>query len=234
MAVIDMQKEMGVLADGWWGEKSHTVFLEKELELDFNWAYLRRKFGGFSQAQVDGFNFIMDACNRAKLRPQHAAYILATTWHETAFKMQPIAEIGKGAKKRYGQWFTNSKGVVYGIRNGDKSQPTYLRSEYPHLYYGRGYPQLTWLDNYIKAGEELGVDFANNPELTLQPHHSADIIVMGSMQGWFTEKSIPDRIKLGTYKEFVAARGVINGSDKAAVIANYAQTFLTGMDLKQY
>lgn len=234
MAVIDMQKELRVLADGWWGDDTHKAFLAAKRELDFNWVYLRRKLGSFSQSQVDGFNLIMDACNRARLRPQHAAYILATTWHETAFKMQPIAEFGKGSKKRYGQWFTNSKGVVYGIRNGDKHHPVYLRSEYPHLYYGRGYPQLTWLDNYIKASEELGVDFANNPDLALEPHHSADIIVIGSMQGWFTRKSIPDRITFGTYKEFVAARGVINGSDKAAVIANYAQTFLTAMDLKSY
>lgn len=235
MAIIDMQKEMGVTPDGWWGDDSHTAFLDKGRELDFNWAYLRRKLSSsFTQGQVDGFNFIMDACNRAKLRPQHAAYILATTWHETAFKMQPIAEIGQGRKRRYGQWFKNSEGVVYGIRNGAKNKPAYLQSEYPHLYFGRGFCQLTWLDNYIRAGDELGVDFANNPELTLKPHHSADIIVTGSMQGWFTTRSIPDKIIFGTYDEMVAARSVINGSDRAHDIAKYAKIFLTGMDLKKY
>lgn len=234
MAVIEMQKELGVLADGWWGGDSQRAYLAQGKQLDFNWAYLRRKLtNSFSQSQVDGFNRIMAACNRAQLSPQHAAYILATSWHETAHTMQAVAEYGKGRKLRYGKWYTNSKGHKYGIRQGNRLKPTYyLESDYPYLYYGRGHVQLTWLDNYIKLGLILGVDLANDPELALDPDISADILVVGSMQGLFTGKSIPNYIKFGTYDEFVLARYVINGKDKRHLIAGYAKTIMTAMQLK--
>ena len=41
------------------------------------------------------------------------AYILATTWHETATTMLPIAEYGKGGGRPYGTWQRNSKGELY-------------------------------------------------------------------------------------------------------------------------
>lgn len=234
MAILDMQRVLGVVPDGWWGKDSQDAYILQGRRLDFNWHYLRRKLSAkFNQSQVDGMYHVLDACNRARLSPQHTAYILATAWHETAHRMQPIAEIGKGKGKRYGTWYKNSKGVVYGIRNGSKPPyPVYLHSEYPHLYYGRGYPQLTWLDNYLRAGKELGVDFANNPELANAPNHSADILVKGSMQGWFTTRSIPDKIKYGHFSEFVAARSVINGSDRAKDIAEIAKNILNGLQLK--
>lgn len=234
MAVIDIQKALGVKADGWYGDKTHKAFIKKKAELDFNWDYLRRKLGSFTQSQVDGLNTIMDAINKKQLKPQYAAYILATAWHETARKMQPIAEYGKGSTRRYGRWFKNSNGELYGVRNGNKKHPAYLHSNYPHLYYGRGHVQLTWLDNYIKAGEILGIDLANNPDDALIPHISADILVTGSMEGWFTGKSIPDYVTYGTYDEFVNARRVINGTDKADTIARYAKIFLTAIELKAY
>lgn len=231
MAIIDIQKALGVSPDGWYGDETHKAYTASGERLGLNWAYLRRKLGTFTQAQVDGFNYILAACNKKQLRPQHAAYILATTWHETAHTMQPIAEIGRGGLRRYGQWRVNSAGVKYGIRNGHRTEPAYLFESYPHLYYGRGYPQLTWLDNYIRATKELGVDFANNPDLALDPGHSADIMVQGSMQGWFTGRGIPDYIKYGRWSEMVQARRVINGTDKATLIAGYAKTMLTSLEL---
>lgn len=235
MAIIEMQRELKLVPDGLWGDGSHSTFLASGRKLTFNWDYLRQKLPTnktFTQGQVNGLNRLMHACNEAHLRPQHAAYILATAWHETAFRVRPLSEFGRGASRRYGRWLTNSKGVKYCYRNGDRKNPTYYtEDEYPHLFYGRGEPQLTWLDNYIKAGEELGVDFANNPELVNNPVNSANILVKGSMEGWFTSRSIPDEITWGKFDEFVEARSVINGSDRAADIAVYAKVFLTSMVL---
>lgn len=232
MSVIEMQKELGAPGDGWWGEGTHDAYLCQPKRLGLNWAYLRRKLAlSFTQRQVDGFNRYLAAGNALLIRPQHLAYILATGWHETDQKMAPIAEYGKGATRRYGHWVTNSRGVKYGIRNSHTSRPVYLASEYPHLYYGRGDVQLTWLDNYIRATKELGVDFANNPDLALDPTNSANILVYGSMRGWFTGKSIPDYIVYGSFAEMVNARRVINGTDRAHLIAGYAKIFLTALEL---
>ena len=234
MAVIDIQKALGVSPDGWYGDNTHAAYLASGKLLAINWPYLRRKFGGFNQQQVDGFLRIVAACNKPKLRPQHAAYILATGWHETAHTMTPVREYGRGRGRPYGTWLTNSKGEKYAPKNGNRKNPTYyVFSDYPFLYYGQGDVQLTWWDNYKRATEELGVDFLNNPALALVPEHSADIIVTGSMQGWFTGKSIPDYISYGHYSEMVNARRVINGTDKDDMIARYAKIFLTALELAE-
>ncbi|TOE35570.1 hypothetical protein CGJ43_25525, partial [Vibrio parahaemolyticus] len=60
---------------------------------------------------------------------QYLAYVLATTYHETGHTMKPIEEWGKGQGRPYGE-----------------PDP-----ETGQTYYGRGYVQLTWLANYIKA-----------------------------------------------------------------------------------
>lgn len=233
MAVIDIQKELGVLPDGWYGEDTHTAYLASGKKLGLNFAYLRRKLqSSFDQSQVDGMYRMLDACNKINLMPQHAAYILATNWHETGTKMQPVSEVGKGRNRRYGRWMTNSKGEKYCYKNGNRKKPTYyIQSNYDHFYYGRGESQLTWWDNYKKASNELGIDFLNNPDLALVPENSANILVTGSMQGWFTTRSIPQKISYGHYAEFVAARSVINGSDKADDIAKLAKIFLTSLEL---
>lgn len=232
MAVTDIQRALGVTPDGLYGGETHDAYLCQPLRLSYNWDYLRRKLGSFTQQQVDGLNRILLACNKRTLRPQHAAYVLATAWHETAHTMTPIAEIGKGASRPYGQWRTNSKGAKYAPKHGNWRKPEYyVYAEYPHLYYGRGDVQLTWWGNYRRATAELGVDFLNDPELALVPEHSADILVVGSMQGWFTGRGIPDYVDFGHYDEFVEARRVINGVDKKHMIAKYAKIFLTALEL---
>lgn len=163
----------------------------------------RKYFGNLSQSQVDGIDLIVKCSNKASLR--HKAYILATAWHETAKTMQPIAEYGKG------------KGKKYGIPDNVTGQ----------IYYGRGFVQLTWKDNYIKAERRLKeldligkyVDFVNNPDLVMKPNISVQILVIGMLEGWFTGK------KLADYDSYENMRRVVNGTDKADLIASYAEKF---------
>ncbi len=63
-------------------------------------------FGGsLSQPQVDGMTAILDEWDRRKLPDlRWLAYMLATTFHETARTMQPIAEFG-GKKARYAPYY---------------------------------------------------------------------------------------------------------------------------------
>ena len=202
-------------------------------KLSYDWDILRKHFGRFTQVQVDGFNTLIEAINKRggeALNPLYAAYILATTYHETAARMEAINEYGKGATRRYGKWYKNSKGVVYGHANHRGA--IYLKSEYPHLFWGRGYPQITWLDNYKKMGDLLGLDLANNPDLALVPENSAAIMIEGMLLGSFTGLSLAKCMRYGSYGEFVYSRRIINGTDRDSLIAKYAVQFLESLDIK--
>lgn len=53
-------------------------------------------FNGLSEDQINGFKEILSNINSDNhiTNPQWVAYMLATTWHETAFTMKPIDEYG--------------------------------------------------------------------------------------------------------------------------------------------
>ena len=239
MSVKEIQRSLGVTADGIWGNQSQSALDSSKLKLDYSLDKMRYAFGGFTPSQVDGFIEIMAAinANQSAKNPLFAAYILATVWHETARTMQPIEEYGKGKTRKYGRWFTNSKGQKYGIRN--RSGAAYLQSEYPHLYYGRGYVQLTWLDNHIKMTKKINayidrnpacglahVDLANNPAQACDPTIAALVIVIGMLDGDFTGLSLSECITSGSRADFVKARRIINGTNEDDRIADYAAKFL--------
>ena len=228
MSVKEIQRSLGVTADGIWDNQSQSALDSSKLKLDYSWDKMRYALGGFTQSQVDGFNAIMAAinANQSAKNPLFAAYILATVWHETAKTMQPIEEYGKGKGRKYGTWQTNSKGVKYCQAVGGRNPYFYTFAEYPHLYYGRGNVQLTWLDNYIKLGKMINVDLANNPDLALEPKNAANILITGMLTGAFTGMSLSRCIKTGATQEFVNARKIINGTDCNKLIADYAVKFL--------
>jgi putative chitinase len=164
---------------------------------------VRSDFGKLSQSQVDGFNVLLDAWQGRD--PRFTAYALATAWHETAKTMQPIREYGKGKGKKYGVPV-----------NGQ-------------VYYGRGYVQLTWHENYAKAKAKLGVDFVSKPDLVMQPKHAAAIMVRGMTEGWFTGKKLATYFNATKEDDPVNARKIINGLDEAELIADYHHKFLDAM-----
>lgn len=140
---------------------------------------------------------IIDACQKYSLLRNQAAYVLATAYHETAHTMKPVREMG-----------------------GE----TYLRSKPYYPYVGMGYVQLTWLANYQKASKKLGVDFVKHPRLLLEAKYAAPILVIGSKEGWFTGKKLADYITLQR-SDFLGARRIINGTDRAGDIADYAKQY---------
>lgn len=140
---------------------------------------------------------IIDTCKQAGLLRNQAAYVLATAFWETARNMKPVREYG-----------------------GEK----YLRSKKYYPYVGMGYVQLTWRDNYEKAGKKLGADFVSNPKLLLESRYAAPILVIGMQEGWFTGKKLADYITLSR-SDFTGARRIVNGTDKAAEIAKLARDY---------
>ena len=185
---------------------------------------IHKAFGELSESQVSAFNHIVSAMDADKsITYPQGAYILATIWHETATTMRPIAEYGKGKGRTYGRWYKNSKDQVYSFKDGSGAT-VYLQSDYPHLYYGSGYVQLTWFENFKKASEKLKHDFLNNPDDVMQIEHATNILLLGMKEGWFTGRKLSDYINQSK-KDYLNARRIINGMDKASLIAGYAETF---------
>lgn len=160
---------------------------------------IRKEFGKLSQKQVEGFEAMFNEFEKRQLSDiRFLAYILATTWHETAKTMQPIEEYGKGKGKSY-----------------------------EGKYYGRGYVQLTWLDNYKKATAKnnKGWNFILNPELALQVEPAIWICFEGMLNGWFTGKKLNDYFN-NKKNDAVNARRIINGTDCAHLILELYNKFL--------
>ena len=83
---------------------------------------------------------------------------------------------------------------------------------------------MTWIFNYQLASEKLGHDFLNNPDDVMKPEYAINIMLEGMKQGWFTGRKLSDYI-YQSKKDYVSARRIINGTDKANLIAGYADTF---------
>ena len=163
------------------------------------------------RACIDGFTTAYLIYNKVlgkEIPVSWLAYVLATTYHETAATMQPIAEYGKGAGHDYGQ-----------------PDP-----ETGQTYYGRGYVQLTWKSNYQKAQNSVvnftsmntDVPLVMQPDLAMTPWIAAQVAINGMAEGWFTGKSLGNYLT-DTQTDYVNARRIINGTDKAQTIAAYAE-----------
>lgn len=166
--------------------------------------------GKLRPAQVEGMEFILAEADKRKVNNEYLAYILATTFWETAHTMQPVREYG-----------------------GER----YLRKKKYWPYVGMGYVQLTWLYNYKKATQYfrkvlgIDVDFVKDPELLLKPEYAVIILFEGMEQGWFTNKSLSDYLDgvdeadKEDLREFANARRIINGTDKQVEIGKIALVF---------
>jgi hypothetical protein len=84
--------------------------------------------------------------------------------------------------------------------------------------------QLTWKTNYQKAARLLGVDLVGNPEKALEFDTAYLIAARGMREGWFTGKRLSDYISNEDI-DYLGARAIINGSDRATQIADYAKNW---------
>ena len=164
--------------------------------------------GKLSQSQVDGLGGLLDFWEAGYINQDDRwlAYALATAYHETDQKIQPIEEYGKG------------KGRVYG-------KPDVITNQ---IYYGRGFVQLTWKSNYEKMSRIFGVDFVNNPAKVMEAVYAAAILFYGMKEGSFTGRKFSDYFSKRA-EDWVSARRIINGTDRANLIASYAKRFYSAI-----
>lgn len=192
--------------------------------LKLDWTKVRAIFGGkLSQEQVDGLNIILDTVNSSEFNVKDkriAAYILATSFWETGRTMQAVKE--KTDKTGEAYFFR-----MYDIKGSRPQVAKRLGNLYPGdgvKFAGRGQVQLTGRTNYFNMGNYLKLDLINNPDLLLDTKVSARVLVHGIIEGSFTGVSI-NRYVTNLKTDYVNARRIINGVDKANEIANIATQF---------
>lgn len=157
-----------------------------------------------SQSEVSALDLFLNFVDRdwcSFTLPQWA-YIFATTFHETNATFLPVREA-----YWMSEWWRKANFRYY-------------------PYYGRGYVQITWKENYAYYEKLLGLPLVLNPDIAMQPVTAFVIMTHGFKNGTFTKKKIADYIS-DTKKDYEGARRCINGIDKAHLIANYARTFET-------
>jgi putative chitinase len=199
-------------------------------------------FGGaIQQSAVTSIDCILASCAQHGVTDLgQIAYILATAYHEVGQKMTPIGEnlnySAEGLVKTWPTRFTPASAKLYARKpmqianlvyanrmgNGDVSSGDGWK------YRGRDYCQTTGKSNYERAGRFAGVDLVKEPELISQPHIACHTIVVGMRDGWFTSRKLSHYIT-GAKRDFVGARRIINGTDKAQLIAGYAAKFYKGL-----
>jgi hypothetical protein len=173
--------------------------------------------GAMSQEQVDGMSVILavwdyQAGGTPATDQRWLAYMLATTFHETAARMWPIEEYGRG------------QGHSYGEEDPETGQ----------TYYGRGFVQLTWRENYSKASKILALyderDLEYHAWMALDSLIATRVLFRGMAEGWFTGRKLGEFFNDDT-DDPVEARIIINNdvSKNGQLIAGYHDAFLAGI-----
>ena len=163
------------------------------------------------QRKVDVLNILLGRMNEEFSVVGHIsqfAYILATAYHETGGKMLPVKEIRQRVA------------ITSRQRRIRRLQDRYWYTG----YYGRGLVQITWERNYRAMSDYVGVDLITSPDLALNPVVAVDLLFYGSVLGKYTGKKLGDYLN-HEKKDYYNARRVINGTDKAALVAGYARVF---------
>ena len=190
--------------------------------------------GRLSKSQADGIEHILDAGETRQLSRQHLAYALATSFHETGAKMQPVCEnlnyTAKGLLRTFPRHFASPQLPAYAkspekianrvysnrMGNGDEASGDGWR------FRGRGLVQITGRRNYRTFGIE------RDPDKALELETAVRILINGMVSGAFTGKTLADYFGPGR-EDWVGARAIINGKDRAELVAGYGRTFMAAL-----
>lgn len=194
-----------------------------------------------SQAQVTGVEAMLDEGQTRGVNLKQLAAVMATAYHETGGKMQPVSEnlYYSSAARIHQVWPTRFPTIasaapyaknpqklankVYGGRMGNNHIDDGWR------YRGRGLAQITGKDNYSRFG------IAHAPDNALEIKTSVHILFEGMIKGMFTGKRLSDYDK-GTSFDYRASRAIINGdvTVNGPKIERYGKAFESALRAAAY
>lgn len=184
--------------------------------------------GRLKQREVQGLNAILDrwaalseATRIAAGGGDALAYVLATAFHETAATMQPVRETlalsDVEAVARLEKAF--AAGRLPTVKT-----PYWRPDAEGRTWLGRGLVQLTHRRNYEAMSALTGVDLFSEPGRAMEMAVAVKILVDGMRAGSFTGCRLADYFA-GGRADWVGARKIINGTDRAELVAGYARAF---------
>jgi len=193
-------------------------------------AAIRPLFGKLTVAQVAGLNRLIDAflLYALILDRRHLAYILATSFHETGRRMQPVRE-----------GFADSTAQAISRLNAAwaAGKLKWVKTPYWRAgWFGRGDVQLTHEANYRGAIRDavlkvFSIDIHADPDAVLRGDISAFVVIEGVTRGVtkrpdFTAFAIEDFLN-ATTTDYDNARKSVNPGEKDSYrkVGDYARRF---------
>ncbi|CAH1658791.1 Chitinase class I [Hyphomicrobiales bacterium] len=189
-------------------------------------AYARRSpFGDrLTQQQVDGMTDILDEwdANYSRLPLTYLACYLGQAFRETGGTMAPVRETfatsDKQAMARLETAWTSGK------------LPSVKTPYWRKGWFGRGRIQVTHAENYAYAQTKSGLPIFGDRSLMLDSKAELKVSLPGTIEGWWTR----GKHRMSMYldrpnPDFEGARRIVNGTDKAKLVATYCEAFLAAL-----
>lgn len=218
------------------------------------WTIVRPMFSGkLSNAQVAGIKAILSAASHHPI--SWVAYELATAFHETGGKMAPNREnmnysvaglratfgrhrISDADCRKYGRSKSQSANqvAIANIVYGGEFGRTQLGNVMPGdgwKYRGGGMCHNTGRRNAERADQDMGLGgaYLANPDVILDIDIAAREMVTGMETGRYSGKNLARYLgkERADHDDFMAARPIINGMDRADDVADHAMKFQNGL-----
>lgn len=183
--------------------------------------------GRLRGGQVEGLTALLDRFERGggPGDRRFLAYMLATAHHETGGRMQPVRETFAATD---GAAIARLDRAYAQGRLPQVAEPYWRRDPHGTSWLGRGLVQLTHRRNYRRMADLTGIDLVARPERAMEMAVSVEILLCGMLKGAFTGHKLADYFS-GTRADWVGARRIINGRDRAERVAGYGRAFLAAL-----
>ncbi len=178
---------------------------------------------------TDQYNEVFDAWDGdAELTDlRWLAYMLGTAYHETGYVVRPIRETGRDEEADVVRLLEAA------YTKGRIKKRYWLQQANGQRYYGRGFVQLTWADNYKRVSQSIGMQTAlyDKADLALEQVTAVKVLYRGMVDGLYTPGQSLPKYFSALKEDWVDARKIVNGFDKADQIADYGKTYLAALRL---
>ncbi len=202
------------------GVTERRFFFQEVRKSLFSGRLKQREVKGLN-AILDGWTVLPEAARNTAGGHDALAYVLATAFHETAATMQPVRETLA---------LSDAEAIARLERAFRAGRLSTVRTPYwrpdaeGRTWLGRGFVQLTHRRNYEAMSALTGIDLVSKPARAMEMAVAVEILVSGMREGAFTGFRLGDYFAAGT-PDWTGARKIINGTDRADLVAGYAKAF---------